>query len=107
MAIEELPVVRKDTHVVVFTEHPDHIGPKQLSDECLNCYGENQFKIALLRNIYVIYVLRVPIIADSDTNLGRQVSAPAEGLEVKLKDIKTAEKILRDARLRQVQEVGA
>jgi hypothetical protein len=76
MVIERFPIVRQDTHVVVYTEHPDHIHPQDLSDTCLTQYGENRFKIALLRNIYVIYVQRAPLTAGSVSLNSSQLGSP-------------------------------
>lgn len=53
-----LKLVRQDSRHLVYTEHPDHIHPRDLSGWLLDKYGADNVKISLKRNIYVIYVDR-------------------------------------------------
>ncbi len=126
-----LKFVRKDSEYVVFTEHPDHIHPWVLSKALLDNYGKDHFEISLRRNIYVIYV-DSQVVGDrfvsetiqspegcmsnrekQDLNPAAEVldsradltsrRPEAKDSQQKLRDIKLAENVLREARLSKSQ----
>lgn len=51
-----LHYVRQDADHVVYTQHPDYIHPRDLSQRLVREYGGTRFRISLRRNIYVVYV---------------------------------------------------
>lgn len=50
--------MRSESGFDVFTQHPDHIRPSELSSSLLDRYGQDGFQISLRRNVYIIYVKR-------------------------------------------------
>lgn len=105
-------IVREDSEVVVFA-HPGSVRPQELSNSCAKLVGEDSFVIALSRDIYVIYVIRAAIKDDSVSTIFRrsdtlpdmssqnprpisQTSDPESVLEVKLQDIRRAQKLLKE-----------
>lgn len=58
MSHERLKFMRRESEFDVFTEHPDHIRPSELSSSLLDRYGQDGFQISLRRNVYIIYVKR-------------------------------------------------
>jgi hypothetical protein len=96
--------VRQDEHYQVLAEHPDRIHPRELSSALVSSVGENRFKVALRRNIYVIYVycqpeedLRALKAKVSDDNLKEDTELL--DYQRRLQDFKLAEQKLREARL--------
>ncbi|CAI6092119.1 unnamed protein product [Clonostachys chloroleuca] len=108
-----LTFVREDSDCRVFTEHPKNIHPQRLSAELSSRFAQEQFRICLLRNVYVIYLDRN---ANSDYNdthsqdYGRKAlsmdrqrfAAPREkkclqtpSLDQRLKDLKMASDVLK------------
>lgn len=53
-----LKLIRSDSYEDVFTEHPDHICPSELSKSLLDKHGQDGFRVSLRRNVYIIYVKR-------------------------------------------------
>lgn len=140
-------VVRKSPGVVVFAEHPDYIAPRQLTESLTAQFGQDNFKISLRKNIYVIYVDRrvvsdeefvscgsflplrpqpqnkneqftnenhnrcqedsdVAEINDIEPSRDNQgpVAKTTVALEQSLHDIKIAEKILKNARIKSLTQ---
>lgn len=117
--------MRTGSDYIVLTEHPDHIHPEALSKTLMRRYGDNQFKVSLRRNIYVIYVNKS--VADEQlvglpTQFPCKASEPknqddirdfnnkefggnlpdsynSQGYQQRLLDTKLAEKVLRNARI--------
>ncbi|KAI8635653.1 hypothetical protein F5Y19DRAFT_408637 [Xylariaceae sp. FL1651] len=56
-----LKFVRKDNDRVVYTEHPDHIHPRDLSLWLEKEYGEPYVRVSLRKEIYVIYIARAKV----------------------------------------------
>jgi hypothetical protein len=50
--------VREDQSTIVFTANPNSFGPHRLFQNLSQHYEQDQFKICLLRNVYLIYVDR-------------------------------------------------
>ncbi|KAH8659800.1 hypothetical protein BX600DRAFT_438042 [Xylariales sp. PMI_506] len=109
MAQGGLKYVRGDSDHLVYTQHPDHIHPRELSERLLRSYGKEHFRISLRRNIYVIYVDRKVAGGDwddrpSDLLDGEEgnLIRPCSDYEKDLWDIKLAEKVLRKSRVTRV-----
>jgi hypothetical protein len=50
--------VREDDKTVLFTANPNNLGPHRLFEGLSQQYEQDQFKICLLRNVYLIYINR-------------------------------------------------
>ncbi|KAJ8132027.1 hypothetical protein O1611_g1592 [Lasiodiplodia mahajangana] len=112
MLRRKLQFVRKDDKHVVYTEHPDHIHPQDMSVWLRGKYGESNVAIYLMQNTYVIYVKAEAVDKTEMDSLPTQDSSntshepsenPGSDSQQKLADIKAAKEVLRQSKLRRLQ----
>ncbi|GAW23371.1 hypothetical protein ANO14919_129290 [Xylariales sp. No.14919] len=110
-----LKFVRKDRDRVVYTEHPDHIHPRDLSLWLEKEYGERHVRVSLRKEIYVIYIARAKVDnSDSGTDTATDTEPTQPNIQQKLgrelipdidqihSDIDQAIEVLRQARMRKL-----
>ncbi|CAH0033253.1 unnamed protein product [Clonostachys rhizophaga] len=97
--------VRKESNVEVWTKYLDGGDPRSLCHSLQSEY-QNNFRISLSRNIYIVYIYintagiqdkKKDIADDERTHTSRICKARGEGIGLKqrLDDIVAAEKLLR------------
>lgn len=122
----KLRYVRQNQTVRVFTQHSDLIHPRDLSRILSDRFGKEKFGVSLRKNIYIIYIDRRAFENDdvstvrilegvTDGGMQNQEKLSQSGKELRefeiepkthrqrLDDFKSAEKILCDTRLPDLQ----